>query len=465
MNSPRILVVDDDASVRRVLKLQLEESGYAVLSAGDGKEAAAIVEKERPQLVITDLMMPGSNGLELLQQIKARDLDTTVIMITAFGSVESAVSAMRAGAYDYITKPIDYDALLLAVNRALERQTLLEEVRTLRSALDQRYGFENILGHSKVLLRVLEMASRVAQHDSTVLIQGETGTGKELLARAIHHNSRRRNRPFATINCGAIPKELLEAELFGFTRGAFTGAHAPKAGKIELADGGTLFLDEIGELPLEMQVKLLRLLQHGELEKVGATAVKSVDIRVIAATNRNLLAMTEDGTFREDLYYRLAVVPLMLPPLRERKEDIPELVQNIFRRLKDRHGMPELTLASNLRALLASYRWPGNVRELENVMERLVVLSNGQQVTEQDLPESIRGQAAREEGFHLEIPEEGISLESVEKELLLRALQKFDWNQSQAARFLDISRRTLIYRMEKHGLRSESDVDDLAATP
>ena len=261
--------------------------------------------------------MPGRSGLELLQRIKAGDLDTTVIVITAFGTVETAVSAMRSGAYDYITKPIDYDALVVAVNRAMERQNLLEEVRTLRSALDQRYGFENILGHSKALLRVLEMAARVAQHDSTVLIQGETGTGKELLARAIHHNSRRRNHPFATINCGAIPKELLEAELFGFARGAFTGAHIAKPGKIEMADGGTLFLDEIGELPLEMQVKLLRLLQHGELEKLGATSARNVDVRVVAATHRNLPAMIEDGNFREDLYYRLAVVPLALPPLRE----------------------------------------------------------------------------------------------------------------------------------------------------
>ncbi len=457
MSRPQILVVDDDASVRRVLKLQLEEAGYGVLAASDCAEATAIIEKYRPKLAITDLMMPGASGLDLLQRIKSEGFDTTVIMITAFGSVETAVSAMRAGAYDYITKPIDYDALLVAVNRALERQNLIEEVRTLRSALDQRYGFENILGHSKALLRVLDMASRVAQHDSTVLIQGETGTGKELLARAIHHNSRRRNKPFATINCGAIPKELLEAELFGFTRGAFTGAYAPKPGKIELADGGTLFLDEIGELPLEMQVKLLRLLQHGELEKVGAASAKAVDIRVIAATHRNLAAMIEDGTFREDLYYRLAVVPLLLPPLRERKEDIPELVEHIFRRLKDRHGIPELVLSPGLAATLAAYRWPGNVRELENVLERLVVLSTGGKVSELDLPREIQGQAESRESFHVELPDSGISLEAVERELLLRALQKCDWNQTQAARFLDISRRTLIYRMEKHGLRREGD--------
>lgn len=454
MSTPHILVVDDDASVQRVLRLQLEEAGYRVSAAGDAGAAEAILERERPKLVITDLMMPGTSGLDLLQHIKAGDVDTTVIIITAFGSVETAVSAMRSGAYDYITKPIDYDALILAVNRALERQNLLEEVRTLRSALDQRYGFENILGHSKALLRVLEMASRVAQHDSTVLIQGETGTGKELLARAIHHNSRRRNKPFATINCGAIPRELLEAELFGFMRGAFTGAHTAKPGKIEVADGGTLFLDEIGELPLDMQVKLLRLVQQGELEKLGSAAPKKVDIRVIAATHRNLQAMIEDGAFREDLYYRLAVVPLLLPPLRERKEDIPELVQFLFLKLKERYGMPDLILPPNLRAQLAGYRWPGNIRELENVLERLVVLSSGQ-ITEADLPDEIRCHTAAKESFHLELPESGISLESVERELLMRALQKFNWNQTQAAQFLDISRRTLIYRMDKHNLRRD----------
>jgi two-component system NtrC family response regulator len=459
MSKARILVIDDDASVRRVLKLQLEEAGYEVHSARDSADAEAALSAAHPQLVITDLMMPGGSGLELLQRIRSEGLDTTVIIITAFGSVETAVSAMRSGAYDYITKPIDYDALVLAVDRALERQNLIEEVRTLRSALDERYGFENIMGHSKALLRVLDMASRVAQHDSTVLIQGETGTGKELLARAIHHNSRRRNRPFATINCGAIPGELLESELFGFTRGAFTGAHATKPGKIEMADGGTLFLDEIGELPLEMQVKLLRLLQNGELEKVGSTTPKTVNIRVLAATNRNLQAMIEDGTFREDLYYRLAVVPLVLPPLRERKDDIPELVQHIFTRLKERHGMSELKMSPGLRPLLTAYRWPGNVRELENVMERLVVLSSHDEVTEHDLPDEIRGVATNKDTFQLELPDSGISLEAVEKELLLRALQRFDWNQSQAARFLDISRRTLIYRMEKHGLRRDSDVD------
>lgn len=441
------------------MKMQLEEAGYDVVAAGDGKEAEPLINEWHPKLVITDLRMQGTSGMDLLRYLRDEHLETTVIMITAFGSVETAVEAMKVGAYDYITKPIDYEALELVVHRAMERQNLLEEVRTLRSALDQRYGFEGIIGRSKSILRVLEMASRVAQHDSTVLIRGETGTGKELLARAIHHNSRRKNKPFVTINCGAIPKELIESELFGYTRGAFTGAVAPKSGKVEMADSGTLFLDEVGELPVDMQVKLLRLLQNGELEKIGATGTITVDVRVIAATNRNLQAMIEDGTFREDLYYRLAVVPLELPPLRERKEDIPELTQHLFRKLKERHGFESARLSSKLGSYFAGYRWPGNIRELENVLERMLVLSTGEEIGEEDLPQEIRKSAPKGDWFPMDLPEEGISLEGIERELLIRALEKHSGNQTQAARYLDISRRTLIYRMEKHGLRREEDSD------
>lgn len=456
MSPNLILVVDDDSSLRRVMKMQLEEAGYSVEVASNGVEAQGIIQEQRPKLVITDLRMPGLSGIDLLRQIATEGLDITVIVITAFGSIETAVEAMKIGAYDYVTKPIDYEALVLVVHRAMERQSLLEEVRNLRSALDRRYGFESIVGSSKRLLQLLDKASRVASHDTTVLIQGETGTGKELLARAIHHNSRRKAKPFVTINCGAIPKDLMEAELFGFTRGAFTGAQTAKQGRVEIADGGTLFLDEIGELPLETQVKLLRLLQQGEIEKVGMTGVQTVDVRVIAATNRNLQAMIEDGTFREDLYYRLAVVPLELPPLRERKEDIPELAQHLFRKLKERHDLTQLRMPPRLTALFSAYRWPGNIRELENVIERMIVLSAGEEVSELDLPEEInRLSSSRQDSLQLPLPEEGISLEGVERELILRALEKFNWNQTQAARYLDISRRTLIYRMDKHGLRKE----------
>ena len=450
-----ILVVDDDASLRRVLKMQLEEAGYGVALAANGEEALARIDELQPKLVITDLRMPGAGGMDLLRHIRERHHETTVIIITAFGTVETAVEAMKSGAYDYVTKPIDYDALVLVVHRAMERQNLLEEVRKLRSALDAKYGFESIVGRSKPLLRVLEMASRVAQRDSTVLIHGETGTGKELLARAIHANSRRREGAFVTINCGAIPKELMESELFGFTRGAFTGAQAAKAGRVEMADGGTLFLDEVGELPLELQVKLLRLLQQGEIEKLGSTARAVVDVRVIAATHRNLAAMVEDGTFREDLYYRLSVVPLELPPLRERPDDIPELVQHVFSRVKERHGLAQLRMDGALLPYFAAWRWPGNVRELENVIERMVVLSAGEEIGVEDLGENMRRVEPARGSIVLELPAEGISLEGVEKDLLWRALERSGWNQTQAARYLDISRRTLIYRMEKFNLRKD----------
>jgi two-component system NtrC family response regulator len=459
MPTDAILIVDDDSSVRRVMQMQLSEAGYQVQMAASGGEALRVLVESQPKLVITDLRMPDLDGIELLRRISDEQLQTTVIIITAFGSIETAVQAMRLGAYDYITKPIDYDALLLAVNRAMERQNLIDEVRSLRSALDRRYGFENIIGHSKSLLRVLEMAARVAPHDSTVLINGETGTGKELLARAIHYNSRRRNHAFVTINCGAIPKDLIESELFGFSRGAFTGAHVSKPGKVELADGGTLFLDEIGELPLESQVKLLRLIQHGEIERVGTTSPKVINVRIVAATNRNLSAMAEDGTFREDLFYRLAVVPLYLPPLRERKEDIPEIAEHLFHKAKEQHGMQSLRVAPSVVARLAAHRWPGNIRELENVIERMLVLSNGEEITENDLPDELRciPQPPPNSPLQLELPDEGISLEGIERELLLRALEKAGGNQTKAARYLDISRRTFIYRMEKHGLRQDGE--------
>lgn len=451
MKKSRILVVDDDSSLRRVMKMQLEEAGYEVALAFDGNEAWTALKEAEPQLVITDLRMP-TTGLELLSRITKKGMQTTVIVVTAFGTIESAVEAMKMGAYDYVTKPIDFDALVLVVHRAMERQNLIEEVRTLRSALDQRYGFEGIVGSSKGFLRVLDQAARVSQRDATVLIQGETGTGKELVARAIHHNSRRSNRPFIPINCGAIPRDLVESELFGYTRGAFTGALANKSGRIESADGGTLFLDEVGELPLEAQVKLLRVLQEGELAKLGGTAPTKVDVRIIAATHRDLLAMVEDGAFREDLYYRLAVVPLKVPPLRERREDIPGLIDALFQRIRERHGLPDVRLSPAVYRRLISYSWPGNVRQLENVLERLLVLSSTDVITEEDLPEELISPAASTAVLWPNLPEEGLSLEEIERELISRALEKFNGNQTQAARYLDISRRTLIYRMEKHGL-------------
>jgi DNA-binding NtrC family response regulator len=454
----RILVVDDDDSLRRVMKMQLEEAGYTVKLAADGADACRLLQADEYHLIITDLRMP-TGGMELLRFMEREGMQTTVIVVTAFGTVESAVEAMRRGAYDYVTKPLDFDALLLVVHRAIERQTLLEEVRTLRSELDQRYGFEGIIAVSKSFLRVLNQASRVAERDATVLIQGETGTGKELIARAIHQNSRRKNRPFIAINCGAIPRDLVESELFGHRKGAFTGATMDRPGRVAAADGGTLFLDEIGELPPDAQVKLLRTLQEGELSKLGADTPTRVNVRVIAATHRNLQAMVEDGTFREDLYYRLAVIPLQIPPLRERREDLPPLIKELFERAKKRHDVDEVQLSQPALQRMIAYRWPGNVRQLENVLERIVVLATRNIISEDELPEELLRPSQTNAGFLTEMPEDGLSLEAVERDLIVRSLDKFSGNQTHAARYLDISRRTLIYRMEKHGLATHAETD------
>jgi DNA-binding NtrC family response regulator len=455
MTKTRILVVDDDASLRRVLQVQLEQEGYAVASAASTQQTLSMLQVQPYDLVISDLKMPGASGLELLRQIRLQYPEAIVLILTAFGTVETAVEAMKSGAYDYLTKPVHPDELSLVVGRALEHLRLVKEVCTLRANLDQKYGFENILGRSGALLQVLDTAARAARTHSTVLIRGETGTGKELLARAIHFNSSRKHRPLITINCAAIPKELLESELFGHKRGAFTGAVGEKRGKIETADGGTIFLDEIGEMPLELQVKLLRLIEEGEIEKIGSEVKNQVDVRIIAATHRDLQAMIEDGTFREDLYYRLVVIPLLLPPLRERMEDIPDLVQYFFRKSRQKNDRTELVMAPALLPYFARYRWPGNVRELENVVERMVVLARGDEITVQDLPEFLRRERAGVEALEIDLPPQGVSLEAIEKELIVKALERCGWNQTQAARYLDISRKTLIYRMERHGIRRQ----------
>jgi DNA-binding NtrC family response regulator len=452
MTNGRILVVDDDPSLRRVLQVQLEQEGYDVAVTASAQQTLSVLQLRHFDLVITDLRMPGMSGLELLKHARLQYPQTIIIILTAFGTVDTAVNAMKAGAYDYLTKPVHPDEMSVVVRRALEHVHLVEQVRTLRLSLNKKYGFENILGRSDVLLEALDTAERAAHSNSTVLIRGETGTGKELLARAIHFNSSRRDNPLVTINCGAIPKELLESELFGHRRGAFTGAVADKKGRIERADGGTLFLDEIAELSPDLQVKLLRLVQEGETEKVGSEVTSKVNVRIIAATHRELQAMIEDGTFREDLYYRLAVIPLVMPPLRERSDDIPDLVQHFFRRSQKKNERPDLVMSPALLSYFVRYRWPGNVRELENVVERIVVLARGSDITIDDLPHFLRHEKGGIDALEIDLPPQGISLEAIEKELILKALHKCDWNQTHAARYLDISRKTLLYRIEKHGI-------------
>ncbi|MGC1293436.1 MAG: sigma-54 dependent transcriptional regulator [Alloacidobacterium sp.] len=460
MTKGRILVVDDDPSLRRVLQVQLEQEGYEVAVTASAQQTLSVLQLRHFDLVITDLKMPGMSGLELLKQTRLQYPQTIIIMLTAFGTVDTAVEAMKVGAYDYLTKPVHADEMSVVVRHALEHLHLVEQVRTLRLSLNKKYGFENILGRSDALLEVLDMAERAAHSNSTVLIRGETGTGKELLARAIHFNSSRSDTPLVTINCGAIPKELLESELFGHKRGAFTGAVVDKKGRIELADRGTLFLDEIAEMSPDLQVKLLRLVQEGEIEKVGSEAKAKVNVRIIAATHRDLQVMIEDGTFREDLYYRLAVIPLVMPPLRERSKDIPDLVHHFFRKSQEKNERVDLVMPPALLPYFVRYRWPGNVRELENVVERIVVLARGSDITIEDLPQFLRQEKAGIDGLEIDLSPQGISLEAIEKELILRALYRYDWNQTQAARYLDISRKTLIYRIEKHGIRKPPDRRD-----
>ena len=456
MSIGRILVVEDDESLLRVTRAQLEKCGYDTVVASDVPEALELLERKPQDLVITDLNLPTASGLELLKQVRLDYPETTVVVITAYGTIETAVDAMRAGAYDYVTKPVHPDELRALVSRVLERRQLIEEVRVLRSSLDQKYGFENIIGSSGTLLQVLDSASRVAPTDATVLILGETGTGKELLAKAIHFNSLRRQRPFVVINCGAIPGELLESELFGHVKGSFTGAMAHKKGKVEIAEGGTLFLDEIGEMSLDLQVRVLRLLQEREIEKVGATKLIRVDIRMIAATHRNLEMLVAEGKFREDLYYRLAVIPISLPPLRERTGDVPELIDHFLNRNKLKHDRPGVTLSPAAMPYLVNYRWPGNVREVENVIERLVLLCRSDEIGVSDLPANIRqGHPFPETPAPaLQVAEAG--LDAVERQLIVKALRESNWNQTKAARLLAISRKTLLYRMSKHRIAKDN---------
>ena len=453
MKGGNILVVEDDESLRRVTQAQLEKAGYHVATAIDVAQGIEELQREHQDLVICDLSLPGPSGLELLKHVRAHYPETTVVMATAYGTVKTAVEAMKLGAYDYLTKPVHPYELRALVDRVLERRHLLDEVRMLRSSIDQKFGFENILGQSEALLRVLDSAARVAQTDATVLVLGETGTGKELLAKAIHANSARGKRPFVIINCGAIPGELLESELFGHVRGAFTGALTHKKGKIELADGGTVFLDEIGEMPLDLQVRVLRLIQEREIEKVGASNPIPVDVRIIAATHRNLEALVEAGKFREDLYYRLAVVPIELPPLRARSEDIPQLVEHFFERCKHKANRDQLTLPPSLLPYFTRYQWPGNIRQLQNCVERLVVLCRSDEVTVHDLPQFLTAPGAGEVIDH---ERESPTLDAAEKKLIVEALQKFDWNRTMAAQHLGVSRKMLISRIAKYAIQKEA---------
>jgi two-component system NtrC family response regulator len=448
---PSILLIDDDASLRRVIEYSLKEHGYDVQAAESGEQGLQRFGQGRFDAVITDITMPGMNGMEVLRQVQEASPGLPVIVITAYGTIESAVEAMRLGAYDYVTKPFpSKDELHLRLQRALKLRRLERENRSLREAVTDRYSFGNILGTSGKMREVLDVAGRVASSDATVLITGESGTGKELIAQGVHYNSARADGLFVAVNCAAIPENLIESELFGHVKGSFTGAVRDREGKFELADGGTLFLDEIGDLRIDLQAKILRALQERTIERVGGSRPVELDVRIVAATNRDLEREVREGRFREDLYYRLSVVTLHLPPLRERKSDIPLLAEHF---LKKFNPGGQTTVTSEALNLLIAYGWPGNVRELENVMERASVLKRGDMIGVNDLPEKLTRRGMGPAGIILNLPDEGLSLEELEKDLIIKALEKHNGNQTRAAEYLHISRPTLIYRMEKYGLK------------
>jgi len=447
-----ILLADDDDSLRRVVEFQLQEAGYEVLTAADGTEALELFCSNEIDCVITDLKMPKLSGLELLDKIKERSSENPVIVITAFGEVETAVAAVKAGAFDYINKPFNRDEILLTVERALTFSQTKNENRQLRELVDREFRLESVIGESASMREVLNVVGRVARSDATVLITGESGTGKELIAKGIHFSGKRRDAPFIPVNCAAIPESLIEAELFGYKRGSFTGATADTKGKFEHATGGTIFLDEISQMPTPLQPRLLRVLQEQEIVRIGESIPRKIDVRIIAATNQNLEKMIEEGSFREDLYFRLAVVPVGIPPLRTRPDDIPLLVNHFFRRAKEKHGFENLKMTREVSSVLSNYLFPGNVRELENLVERMVVLSDENSLTLADVPDYITKPIQMFGNVKFELPADGISLEEVECEIIRYALAMQNGNQSQAARYLGITRSALIYRMQKFGL-------------
>jgi len=444
-----VLVIDDDESLRRVMEYHLQEEGYRVVTAVDGRAGLERFQAGPVDLVVTDIRMPEMDGMELLARVKAMQPDLPVVVLTAHGTIDSAVDAMKLGATDYLTKPFSREALKAAVRKALEVGALRTENRRLREVVAERFSFASMIAGSRAMRGVTDMAARVAQSDTTVLLAGESGTGKELLAKAIHFHSARSRRAFVTVNCAAIPEHLLESELFGHRRGSFTGAVADKQGKFELAGGGTIFLDEVGDLPVQLQVKILRVLQEREIDKVGDPRPVKVDVRVIAATNRDLETMIADGAFREDLYYRLAVVSIRMPALRERTDDIPLLVDHFLEKHSERLKRPRPTVAKDVYSTFNLYTWPGNIRELENVIERALVLDRDGVLDAEDLPGQLRTREQRAGNVRFELPDEGISLDGVERDLLVAALEKHNGNQTRAAAYLGITRSTLLYRMQK----------------
>jgi two-component system, NtrC family, response regulator AtoC len=445
-----ILVVEDEEKLRRVIELQLTSAGFEVDKAATADEGLKVAD--RADLILTDLRLPRMDGLEFLAQIRRQNTQVPVIMMTAYGSIETAVESMKAGATDFLLKPFSLDHLMQVVNKALEVRALKEENRQLKAELGRRYEYDNIIGRSEPMQEIFATIERVASSRATVLLAGESGVGKDLIARAIHFHSPRRDKPLVKINCSAIPENLMESELFGYEKGAFTGATGAKPGKFEQADTGTVFLDEIGDVPANIQVKLLRILQEREFERLGSNVTRHIDVRVIAATNQDLRAALEQGTFREDLYYRLNVVPMNIPPLRERKEDIRFLANHFIRKLAPEAGREVESISDAAMEKLLNYHWPGNVRELENVIERGLIMAQGKQLEPDDIKLETAPRPRPQNDQHF-LPD-GLTLDQYEQEIIREALKRADGNKSHAARLLGLTRNALRYRLTQMGLES-----------
>lgn len=449
-----ILIVDDEKNYLVVLEALLGPEGYEILTAGSAKDAIRLIQESDLDLMITDMKMPGTSGMQLLEESKKLKPDLPVIMMTAYGTIEMAVEAMKKRAYDYITKPFQNEELKLTVKKALENYRLVKENRRLSQALSDRYKYGNIIGKSKPMQGIYEMISKVAQSKASVLITGPSGTGKELIAKAIHYDSPRKNRPFISVNCGALTETLLESELFGHEKGAFTGALSMKKGRFELADGGTLFLDEVGDMPPPLQVKLLRVLQEMEFERVGGTKTIKVDVRVLSASNRNIKEVVAEGDFREDLFYRLNVINIDVPSLRERPEDIRLLVNHFIEKYRQDEGKERIELSPEVWKILYSYSWPGNVRELENIIERAVVLKADRVIGQEDLPPELSEKREELEVERFIPPDAPLqkTLEQIEEKLIRRALDHCDNVQSHAAEMLGITKSLIQHKMKKYNI-------------
>jgi two-component system response regulator PilR (NtrC family) len=459
----KILVVDDEQSLREVLSIMLKRAGYAVTSAMDGEEAIELLNKEIFDLVITDLRMPKIDGMEVLKAVKSASPETVVLIITAFASADSAVEAMKQGAYDYLTKPFQVDEVQLIIRNALEKRRLTTENMLLKREMASQSSFAQLVGQSEAMQKVFDVVRKVADSKSNVLICGESGTGKELVARAIHYNSARSVMPFVAVNCSAVPETLLESELFGHMKGSFTGAIANKAGLFEVADGGTIFLDEIGDTTPTIQVKLLRVIQEREFRRVGGNHDVKVDVRVVAATNKDLEKAVADGSFREDLYYRLDVIPIRLPPLRMRTGDIPLLATHFLERFAKESGKPKPVISQEAMHVLLSHEWRGNVRELENLIERVVAFATAELVTDVEVHGWLHRPATQSQHptMLMDLTDEGLDLEGlingIEKDLLLKALERSKWVKKKAARMLRLNTRSFRYRLEKYAIKGGRD--------